>query len=58
MKVEIKNLLYQPLPIMFKDGRVVNIKARSKKILKEDLLVVKQIATLKNKEQIKIKNIG
>lgn len=57
MKVEIKNLLYQPLPIMLEGGSVVNIQPRTKKILDDSMLVDKQIKNLLNKEQIKLKKI-
>lgn len=57
MKVEIKNMLYQPLPILLAEGGSVCIQPRSKKIIDEELLVNKQISNLLNKEQIKIKKI-
>ena len=47
-KVEIKNLLYQPLPIMLADGSLTRIKGRKKKYFQAEKLVEAQINSLKN----------
>lgn len=57
-KVEIKNLLYQPLPLLLSDGSSTSIKPRTRKKIAADKLVEAQIHNLVKKEFIKYKELS
>jgi len=57
MKIEVKNLLYQPIGVIKTDGTQDSIKARKKRYFKDTEVVMSYIDKLKQKEKIKVKTI-